>query len=99
MSKIERVTVTLSAELVKGIDRLEPNRSRFIAEAVERELARRCDALPGSVSNPHPDAVELADCDLEDWTAELPDDEGLVDLAGGIAVRWVEGQGWVTKSA
>ena len=37
----ERVTVTLNAELVKGIDRLQKNRSRFIAEAVERELARR----------------------------------------------------------
>jgi metal-responsive CopG/Arc/MetJ family transcriptional regulator len=30
MSTTERVTVTLSAELVEGIDRLERNRSRFI---------------------------------------------------------------------
>ena len=96
----ERITVTLSGELVDGIDRLERNRSRFIAEAVEHELARRRrDELLTSVSNPHPETLELADADLEDWTADLPDDEGLVDLAGGTPIRWVEGQGWVKKSA
>ena len=41
MGTTERVTVTLAAELVEGIDRLERNRSRFIAEAVERELPAR----------------------------------------------------------
>jgi hypothetical protein len=40
----------------------------------------------------------LADTGLEDWTADLPADEGLVDLTGGTAVRWVEGQGWVQES-
>jgi metal-responsive CopG/Arc/MetJ family transcriptional regulator len=30
----ERVTVTMPAELVAGIDRLERNRSLFIADAV-----------------------------------------------------------------
>ena len=38
MSVTERVTVTLAAELVEAIDRMERNRSRFIAEAVAREL-------------------------------------------------------------
>jgi len=100
MSTIERVTITLSAELVEGIDRLERNRSRFIAEAVEHELARRRRAaLLDSVSNPHPETADLADSGLGDWTADLPHDEGLVDLAGGTAVRWVEGQGWVKESA
>jgi post-segregation antitoxin (ccd killing protein) len=99
MSTVERVTVTLSAELVEGIDRLERNRSRFIAEAVEHELARRRrDALLSSVNNPHPETADLVDASLGDWTAELPDDEGLVDPAGGIAVRWVEGQGWVESA-
>ena len=37
----ERVTITLPGDLVEGIDRLERNRSRFIAGAVQRELARR----------------------------------------------------------
>ena len=99
MSTIERVTVTLSAELVEGIDRVERNRSRFIAEAVEHELARRRhEALLTSIDHPHAETLDLADNGLGDWTSELPDDEGLLDLAGGIAVRWVEGQGWVRES-
>ena len=99
MSTIERVTVTLSAELVEGIDRLERNRSRFIAEAVEHELARRRrEALLTSVRNPHPETTDLADISLGEWTAELPNDEGLVDPLGGTAVRWVEGQGWVESA-
>ena len=35
---IERVTITLPAELVEGIDRFERNRSRFIATAVEHDM-------------------------------------------------------------
>ena len=95
MSPVERVTVTLSADLVEGIDRLERNRSRFIAEAVEHELARRRrEMLLSSVRTPHSETAGLADFGLGDWTADLPDDEGLVDVTGGTAVRWVEGQGW-----
>ncbi len=41
MATSERVTVTISAQLVDDIDRFERNRSRFIVEAVERELVRR----------------------------------------------------------
>ena len=100
MSTTERVTVTLSAGLVEEIDRLERNRSRFIAEAIEHELARRRrEALLSSVRSPHPETADLADTGLGDWTSDLPDDEGLVDVAGGTAVRWVEGQGWVRESA
>ena len=91
---------TLSAELVEEIDRLERNRSRFIAEAIEHELARRRrEALLSSVRSPHPETADVADTGLGDWTSDLPDDEGLVDVAGGTAVRWVEGQGWVRESA
>lgn len=87
--------MTLSADLVDAIDRLERNRSRFIAEAVERELSRRRhDALLRSVQNPHADTTALLDTALGDWTAALPDDEGLVDMAGGTSVRWIEGDGW-----
>ena len=100
MRTAERVTVTLSADLVEGIDRLERNRSRFIAEAVEHELARRCrEALLSSVHSPHPETAGLADTGLGNWTADLPHDEGLVDVTGGTAVRWVEGEGWVKESA
>ena len=100
MGTTGRVTVTLSADLVEGIDRVERNRSRFIAEAVERELARRRrDALLQSICSPHPETTGLADAGLADWTSDLPDDEGLVDLTEGTAVRWIEGQGWVRESA
>lgn len=94
------MTVTLTAGLVERIDRLERNRSRFVAQAVEHELTRRRrEELLTSIRPPHPDSVELASASLEDWTADLPADEGLVDVAGGTAVRWVEGQGWVKDSA
>ena len=100
MGTTERVTVTLSAVLVEGIDRLERNRSRFVAEAVKHELARRRRAeLLSSVHNPHPETADLADAGLGNWTRDLPNDEGLVDVAGGTAVHWVEGQGWVKESS
>ncbi|MBI5501071.1 MAG: hypothetical protein HY907_12570 [Deltaproteobacteria bacterium] len=91
------MTVTLNTELVKGIDRLEKNRSRFIAEAVERELARRRrEGLLRSIEKPHPDAAELAEAGLAEWSASLPaGDDDLVDPAAGTPVRWVEGEGWV----
>ena len=96
----ERVTITLAADLVEEIDRLERNRSRFITDAVRRELARRRrDALMQSVNNPHPETAELIDVGLADWTSDLPADEELVDPAGGTAVRWIEGRGWVEESA
>lgn len=95
----ERVTVTLSAELVKEIDRLERNRSRFIAEAVARELARRRhNALLHSVHRPHAETTELVDTGLADWTSDLPGDEALLDATAGTPVRWIEGQGWVKDS-
>ena len=95
-----RVTVTLDESLIDSIDRLERNRSRFISEAVARELdRRRRDALLRSVRSPHPETAELVDAELGDWTSDLPVDEGLVDDTGGTPVRWVEGQGWTEGSA
>jgi len=97
---MERVTVTLPAELVEKIDQLERNRSRFVAEAVEHELAQRGrDALLQSVRNPHPETTDLVDIGLSDWVSDLPHDEALVDPSAGTAVRWVEGQGWKKESA
>ena len=99
MSHSARITITLSGDLVEGIDRLARNRSRFIAEAVQHELARRQrDALLQSLNSPHPEIIELADIGLADWTSDLPnDDEGLVDPRGGTAVRWIEDRGWVKE--
>lgn len=101
MTMSERVTVTLSAELVEGIDRFERNRSRFIAEAVKHELAlRRRGGLLRSLKSPHSESAELAEAGLADWGANLPEgDADLVDLSAGKSVRWVEGQGWVEESA
>lgn len=99
MANVERVTVTLAAELLEEIDRVERNRSRFIAQAVQHELTRRRrDALLQSISSPHRETTELIDTSLADWTRELPADEGLVDLRRGTAVRWIEGQGWVEET-
>ena len=96
---MERVTVTLPADLVERIDQLERNRSRFIAEAVEHELAqRRRDALLQSVQNPHPETIELVDVGLREWISDLPSDETLVDASAGTPVRWIEGQGWTEES-
>ena len=97
---MERVTVTLPADLVEKIDQLERNRSRFIVEAVEHELAqRRRDALLQSIQNPHPETTELVDMGLNEWIADLPNDETLVDASAGTAVRWIDGQGWTRESA
>jgi Arc/MetJ-type ribon-helix-helix transcriptional regulator len=95
---IERVTVTLPAEVVEDIDRREPNRSRFILEAVRRELKRRQrQELNRSLQNPHPDTSELADAGFEEWAAKLPEEKAsdLVDLRAGRSVRWVPGRGWL----
>ena len=97
----ERVTVTLPVELIEGIDRIEGNRSRFIAEAVEHELAlRRRQALLLSLEHPHQEIGEVAELGLGDWAASLPDDpESLVDVTAGTSVRWVEGHGWIEDPA
>lgn len=101
MATTESVTVTLPIDLVASMDRFESNRSRFVAEAVEHELARRRrEELLRSIATPHPEAAGLAEGGLTDWVAFAPsDDEGLVDQAGGKPVRWIEGQGWVEESA
>ena len=56
MAITERVTVTLSVELVRDIDRFERSRGRFITEAVEHELIRRrrAELLQSLASPPHP---------------------------------------------
>ena len=56
-------------------------------------------ALASSVHDPHPETADLADAGLGEWTADLPDDDGLVDVTGETAVLWVAGQGWVKDPA
>ena len=98
MATTERVTITLPADLIESIDRFERNRSRFIAVAVEHELERRRrEGLLRSLRHPHPETSEVAEAGLIDWGTSLPEDEDLVDLAGGTPVRWVEGEGWIDE--
>ena len=53
MASINRVTVSLPDELIKDIDRWEKNRSKFVAEAIRRELdCRRREELRRSLQNP-----------------------------------------------
>jgi hypothetical protein len=97
---IERVTVTLPSELVQNIDRCEKNRSKFIAEAVRREIdRRRRDELHRSLNNPHPETADLAELGFDDWAGSLPDEsaESLVDMSAGRSVRWVPGEGWIEE--
>lgn len=91
-----RVTVTLPQELVEGIDRHERNRSRFVAEAVANELARRRhEGLRRSLSAPHPDALVVAEEGLVEWGASAGEaDVGLIDAAKGKPISWRKGKGW-----
>lgn len=100
MATTERVTVTLPIDLVTRIDRLERNRSRFITEAVQRELEhRRREELLRSLEHPHPEAAELAAEGLAAWEAGLPPvEDDLVTPEAGQAVTWVEGKGWVEEA-
>jgi hypothetical protein len=97
----ERVTVTLPAEILQDIDRMETNRSRFVLDAVRHEIERRRrQALRRSLSNPHPDSAQLAENGFDDWARGLPDEDvtELVDVRAGKPVRWVPGEGWEEAS-
>ncbi|MGH9317092.1 MAG: hypothetical protein ACRD1P_08300 [Thermoanaerobaculia bacterium] len=94
---IERVTVTLPPEVVEDIDRLESNRSRFVLEAVRRELKhRRREQLRRSLANPHLETSELADAGFDEWATGLPNDASgeILDRRRESKVRWVPGRGW-----
>ncbi len=97
----ERVTVTLPTEVVRDIDRLEKNRSKFVLEAVRHELKRRRrEDLQRSLRSPHPESQQVAEEGFDDWACSLPEEDaaGLVDLKAGTPVRWVPGEGWVERS-
>ena len=97
----ERVTVTMPGSLVAEIDRYERNRSRFIAEAVRHELARRRrEELLLSLEHPHSQSLADAQLGLNDWDATLPPAEPeLLDSAAGVTIRWSDEQGWQEHTA
>jgi Arc/MetJ-type ribon-helix-helix transcriptional regulator len=93
-----RVTVTLPADLVEDIDRLERNRSAFVLDAVRHELQRRRrEQLRQSLRAPHPESREMAEVGFDAWAKGLPEEDvsGLVDPKAGTPVRWASGKGWV----
>lgn len=91
-----RVTVTLPAPLVDEIDRTERNRSRFVLEAVRRELERRKQKrLRESLDHAHDDSGAVAESGLAEWAAALPDEsDDLVIPGAGRPIRWEPGKGW-----
>ena len=94
----ERVTITLPAEVVEDIDRRQRNRSRFILEAVRRELKRRQrEELKRSLDSPHPETSELAEAGFGDWAVRPPSEKtsDLVNVRAGRSVRWEPGRGWI----
>ncbi|MFN8526665.1 MAG: hypothetical protein U0821_26475 [Chloroflexota bacterium] len=93
-----RLTVALPVDLVRDIDRLTSDRSRFLEEAAQRELERRRRAeLLRSLESPHPETAAFAETGFRDWASSLPNEDAasLVDARTGTHVRWVDGQGWV----
>lgn len=98
MAPAERVTITLPPDVVREIDRVERNRSKFIQVAVHHELERRRrEDLRRSLDNPHAESLEMAEAGLAEWVAQLPreDASGLVDSKSGTPVRWSQRKGWV----
>ena len=91
-----RITITLPADLVERIDQAAPNRSRFIAEAVERELHHHMrEALRRSLDAPHEEGRQIAGLGLAGYRDVLPEDvPELLDPAEAVDVAWHEGDGW-----
>ncbi len=91
-----RITITLPESLVERIDGLERNRSRFIADAVEREIQRRLRAeLRRSLDAPHPEGTVVAEQGLAAYLEALPEEAtDLIDPAVGVRVVWRAGTGW-----
>jgi hypothetical protein len=95
--RLARVTVTLPAGIVAQMDRSAANRSRFVLEAVTRELARRRRAaLQASLSAPHPESLPVAETGVGKWGRSLPLEgfEELLDPSRGRGLLWIEGKGW-----
>ena len=94
----ERVTITMPREMVEQIDSMTKNRSRFIVDAVRREIARqRREELRLSLQNPHEESGQVAELGISDWGDGLPPEEvGLLNPERGRAVRWRPEKGWTS---
>ena len=97
MSESARVTITLPAEVLLEIDSRERNRSRFVLQAVRRELQRRQrEDLERSLASPHPESQSLESLGLNEWFATTKNEaEEILDLTGGVEVHWLPDVGWL----
>ena len=101
MPTAERVTVTLPGEILHEIERVERNRSKFVLDAVRRELLRRRrEELRKSLANPHPESESAAEAGFDRWASSLPEEAvaELVEFNSGTPVSWVPGKGWLEAS-
>jgi hypothetical protein len=103
MAATERITVTLPQGLLREVDARDENRSRFVAEAVHNELARRkhVEFLASLEQRAwtHEDD-ELIEADTNEWFAQTtPADSQLVDPTEGTPVYWQAGVGWLEGDA
>ena len=94
------ITITLPPETVEEIARFESNRSRFVLEAIRRELQRRRrEELRQSLRTPHPESDRVAEEGFEAWGRSWSADakEDLVDPRAGTPIRWTPGKGWTER--
>lgn len=93
----ERVTITLPQEMVQEIDGRERNRSRFVQQAVARELERlRQQELQRSLDNPHADSEAVAESGFSEWAdLAVAGDQELLDTSAGSEIRWDADRGWI----
>jgi hypothetical protein len=73
---------------IAGVGRRESNRSKFVAEAVRRELDRRQAELRRSQENPHPESAGLSEPGVEQWPRRQPEEDAQT-LAGDSAGKVV----------
>jgi hypothetical protein len=82
-----------------GIDRIERNSSRFIAEAARHERRKRQELLR-SLEEPHPDSLITAELSLETWSQGLPaGDHNLLDPSADVPIHWEREKGWQERDA
>jgi len=95
----DRVTVTMPRDIVEDIDRMARNRSKFILDAVRRELERRRrEELRLSLQHPHEESDRIAALGIDDWATSIAagETDELLDPREGRRVRWHPGSGWTT---
>jgi predicted RNase H-like HicB family nuclease len=90
--KVERVLVSLDANLLRAIDAVAPNRSAFMAEAARAQLTRVAPAPVGTSNDSHPWGawrfdptkeylvpIDASGQPMDDYAVDAPKDQNDVD--------------------